>query len=61
MAQRCYLLITVRPRWWLPIYLRTLIFLCQLFGAEPHWERVNYWVRRGLLATVRRIDRDAKA
>jgi hypothetical protein len=40
--------VRVRIAWWLIPYVRTLGFLCGLFDSEPNWERLSYWIRRGI-------------
>jgi hypothetical protein len=46
--------VRIRPRWWLPPYVFIVIFLCALFDTEPHPQRFDYWMRRGLKIQVLR-------
>lgn len=48
MAQ---IICTIRFRWWLRVYLDCVVFTSNLTGLEPDWERVNYWVGRGVKIT----------
>lgn len=46
--------VRVRARWWVPVYLRTLAFLCVLFDAEPRMDRVVRTLTRwGLTVDLR--------
>jgi hypothetical protein len=47
MAMRCEL--RGRLQWWWRVYVRTLSWFCFLFGAEPNWERVEFWARRAVV------------
>lgn len=38
--------IVVKPRWWLPIYINTLAFLCAVMRAEPDTEKVGKFIAR---------------
>lgn len=40
--------VKVRIAWWVKPYLRTVLFLCLVFNAEPDMERVRYWVQKGV-------------
>lgn len=40
--------VKVRIAWWVKPYLRTVLFLCWVFNAEPDMEKVGYWVKKGL-------------
>ncbi len=42
------LTVTIRFRWWLLPYLHTVIFFCKLFNCEPNYDRLHYWVERGI-------------
>lgn len=46
------LTIRVSTKWWMRIYINTLIVLCQLTGAQPNMDRVDYWLRRGVTFKV---------
>ena len=39
-------------RWRFRAYLQTLGFLCGLTGREPNWDRVYYWLERGVVVKV---------
>lgn len=47
-----HLTIKVSVKWWMRVYINTLIALCQLTGAEPNMEHVSYWLRRGVTFKV---------
>lgn len=39
----------VEWRWWVPLYLQTLVMLCTLCGTHPDIDKVvAFMVRRGL-------------
>jgi hypothetical protein len=44
--------VEVRMAWWLMPYIRTVTFLAVMFGIEPNWQRVNYWIRRAISVRV---------
>lgn len=48
--------VRVRLRWWLPLYVDTLVFFCTLFDREPDWEKFGKVVDRGIYLTVERCD-----
>jgi hypothetical protein len=48
MAHISTLTVTVHLRWWVIPYMRTVAMLCILFHAQPNWNRVTYWLMRGL-------------
>lgn len=44
--------VQIRLSWWLLCYLNTLVLLCNHFDVEPNWERVEFWLARGIRAEV---------
>lgn len=44
--------LTATPRWWLKHYLFGVLFMACLTGREPNWERVRYWVGKGIKIEV---------
>ena len=40
---------SVRLRWWLRCYLAAVVWFARATGMEPDWERVERWIRRGLV------------
>lgn len=47
------LTITVTQRWWLKHYLRGVSIMAWATRREPDWDRVRYWVGKGIRLTVR--------
>lgn len=39
----------VRMRWWLRCYLVAVMCFARATGMEPDWDRVERWIRRGLV------------
>lgn len=54
------LTLRVRPAWWLMPYVHILAWLSAITDREPHWERVNRVLRRGLKMTIESETRDAQ-
>lgn len=46
---------TVRMRWWLRCYLTAVMWFARTTGMEPDWDRVDRWIRRGLVLQTTRI------
>ena len=42
----------VRFRWWLRCYLFGVALTSRLTGLEPDWERVERWVKRGMVVRI---------
>lgn len=42
----------ITMRWWLRLYLDCVVFTANAAGLEPDWDRVGYWVRRGMKITI---------
>lgn len=40
--------ITLRMRWWLPLYLRSVLLASLLTGRRPNAEKIDWWVRKGI-------------
>lgn len=45
---------SVRLRWWLRWYLAGVVWTARAMGLEPDWERVEWWIRRGLVMRTTR-------
>jgi len=41
--------VVVRWRWWFRIYLESVGIAAAVTGREPNWDRVEWWIRRGLV------------
>lgn len=46
---------SIRMRWWLRCYLAAVMWFARATGMEPDWERVEWWIRRGLLLRTTRV------
>lgn len=46
---------SVRMRWWLRCYLAAVVWTARATGLEPNWERVERWIRRGLVLRTTRV------
>ncbi len=46
---------SVRMRWWLRWYLAALVRVARATSMEPNWERVERWIRRGLVLRTTRV------
>lgn len=56
-TDRMVITIEIGERWWLPAYLRTLVLVAWLTGAEPDIPKVvRFVVCHGLYVRVRRLD-----
>lgn len=40
--------------WWFPLYLRGLLFFCQLHGSEPDMVKVERMVQRAIRTRLAR-------
>tara|TARA_R110000851_G_C13102500_1_gene568938 strand:- start:22555 stop:22713 length:159 start_codon:yes stop_codon:yes gene_type:complete len=47
---RCRL--TIRLRWWLPLYLKGVRLMSEMTGLEPDPAKVAYWVGKGIKTKV---------
>jgi hypothetical protein len=45
--------ITLKWRWWLKSYLFGVLLMARLVGREPNWDRVQYWIGKGIKFQVR--------
>lgn len=45
-----------RMRWWLRWYLAAVISTSKFTGMQPDWNRVEYWIRRGMVLTAMRAN-----
>lgn len=41
-------------RWWVRWYVRALVWFARVTGMEPDWQRVEWWIRRGLVVRTER-------
>lgn len=41
--------VRVRCRWWLRHYLAAVVLGCRITGMEPNPQRLDWWVRRGVV------------
>lgn len=48
--------VSVRLRWWLRWYLAAVAWFARTTGMEPDWERVEWWIRRGLVLRTTRAN-----
>jgi hypothetical protein len=46
---------TVRMRWWLRCYLASVVWFAKATSKEPDWDRVERWIRRGLVLRTTRV------
>lgn len=38
----------VTVKWWLPIYLKTLIFICYIVDSEPDYDKLTKIIMKGI-------------
>ncbi len=50
MASPCVLVIKLR--WWLRLYLAAVLGIAELTGMEPDMDKVEWWIKRGLVLRV---------
>ncbi len=46
---------SIRMRWWLRCYLAAVVWFSRATGMEPDWDRVEGWIRRGLVLRTMRV------
>lgn len=46
---------SIRMRWWLRWYLAAVVWFGRATGLEPDWERVERWIRRGLVLQTTKV------
>lgn len=46
---------SIRMRWWLRCYLAAVMWFARATGMEPDWDRVERWIRRGLVLQTTRV------
>jgi len=46
---------SIHMRWWLRCYLCAVMWFARVTGMEPDWDRVERWIRRGLVMKATRI------
>ncbi|WP_286792187.1 hypothetical protein [Marinobacter sp. Hex_13] len=44
--------VRVTVRWWVPLYIRGVIFISMITGREPDPVKVEYWVKKGMKTEV---------
>lgn len=44
-------------RWWLRWYLGAVVWFARATGMDPDWDRVEWWIRRGLVVRGAGLDR----
>lgn len=44
---------TISQRWWLKHYLFGVMLMARAMRCEPNWDRVGYWVGKGIRLKVR--------
>ncbi|SDE70175.1 hypothetical protein [Pseudomonas extremaustralis] len=42
----------ITMRWWLRVYLDCVVFTANITGLNPDWDKVRYWVGRGMKITL---------
>lgn len=47
---------SVRLRWWLRWYLAAVVWLARATCMAPNWNRVKWWIRRGLVIRAAESD-----
>ncbi len=45
----------IRMRWWLRCYLALVMWFARATGLQPDWNRVECWIRRGLVLQTTRV------
>ena len=49
----CKLLVELKAKWWLPVYVKTLTLFCMLMQREPDYEKVAaFIVKHGMTQKV---------
>jgi len=46
------LTLKLKVRWWLKLYLSGVLLTARLTHCQPNWERVSYWVGKGIKIEV---------
>ena len=44
--------LSIRQRWWLPLYLQGVALTATLMDAEPDMDKMDRMIRRGLVVRV---------
>ncbi|CAM6780258.1 hypothetical protein LEADMM068B1_06535 [Leclercia adecarboxylata] len=42
----CKLSVEVKARWWVPVYIKTLMLFCLMMRREPDYENVGAFITR---------------
>ena len=45
---KCELVIRVKVKWWLKLYLSGLSMVCWLTDNEPDSDKVQFWLNKGI-------------
>lgn len=43
------IVVQLRMAWWFKCYMAGLVFMLRVTGAEPNWDRIDYWVRKAIV------------
>ena len=42
----CKLLVELKAKWWLPVYIKTLTLFCMLMQREPDYEKISAFIAK---------------
>lgn len=48
MAKTGQLIVDVKISWWLRYYLIGVSMMCYLTGAQPDYDKIDYWISRAV-------------
>lgn len=55
------LTVEVKPRWWLSVYLRTLLFFCVITGLEPDYHKLMALIiKHGISQKLKAVQTEEK-
>ncbi|KAB0812466.1 hypothetical protein FZI44_16895 [Cronobacter sakazakii] len=55
------LTVEVKPRWWLSVYLRTLLFFCVITGLEPDYHKLRALIiKHGISQKLKAVPTEEK-
>lgn len=52
----CTLTVEVKSRWWLPVYIKTLMFFCLMSQREPDYEKVSTFIAKHGLSQKLKVE-----
>ncbi|MGA6148532.1 MULTISPECIES: hypothetical protein [Stenotrophomonas] len=52
---RITVMASIRMRWWLRCYLAAVVWCARATGVGPNWDRVETWIRRGLVLQTTKV------